>query len=803
MSKKHKHGSHHQSTNIAELKARVERTRREGKYQQALDLVKHLHRAEPTPAHRELLKDTYLQRAIQLRNQGATRDAITVLEVAAKLDENNPTWLGQISTEMARCGDGTHALALLRQVKQLAGATPQPSVDETRVLASLADVSLVAEKGDKDDKLPPELRADRELIVRAFAQVEAKQDEAARETLAGIGLRSPFLEWKLLLRGLQAYYAKDDERALDNWSRLDPSRVAARLAAPFRATIDSAYRDAQSSATQQILKQQFDWMQGAGIESHLRAFRQALTNRNTLAPAFRALEQLMPHIRQNVPHLVPRLATCLYWMITRFGPDELPRYVRIFGKPTEDPEFDRLSATAMEERGDFEGAHERWLDYEKFIASHPNLWPDEQGKLARALIWLKMGENAATIPTPAQRKKLPRFLRELETFPAPLKPSAQECFERSLELAPNLLGAHEGLFHHLLQSEQEERAITAAERMIKLFPDHVETLEEVADLHTRHNRYAEALTLLEQALKHNPLDRTVREKLSVAHMGVARQLALKEKYDKARQHYRSSLTFSDPEQHVSIWCRWAACEIKAGDQTRADELLTQASEKAPGELFVTYIMLTETNRLKLSNTLKTKLTREFNRGIETTPSPSLALALAGYAASLLASGVKYHGQQTHNKKIIAFAARVDPLQYSEKQLVGLLHQLLLLEAGSRLIHRLCNFGQMQYNHNPWFYYLLAAFMMGDNPDECGPHWQIDRLLQLAEERATKRPPDEPGIKEILEDIKRRRRLIQAFNPFLQGLANLMGSSGNIEDFFEAMSGFGMDLDENDEDDDWE
>ena len=51
-------------------------------------------------------------------------------------------------------------------------------------------------------------------MLQAFRQVEAGQDEAARESLQGIGLQSPFLEWKLLLRGLLAYYQGDDVRAV-------------------------------------------------------------------------------------------------------------------------------------------------------------------------------------------------------------------------------------------------------------------------------------------------------------------------------------------------------------------------------------------------------------------------------------------------------------------------------------------------------------------------------------------------------------------------------------------------------------
>src|SRR5258707_313961 len=100
LSKKH----HPSSSSSGDLAARIERTRREGKYQQALDLVKQLHKSEPTPAHLELLKDTYLRRAEQLRGQGYHRDAATVVEVASRYDDRNPEWLGKLAAEMARCG---------------------------------------------------------------------------------------------------------------------------------------------------------------------------------------------------------------------------------------------------------------------------------------------------------------------------------------------------------------------------------------------------------------------------------------------------------------------------------------------------------------------------------------------------------------------------------------------------------------------------------------------------------------------------------------------------------------------------
>src|SRR5207248_167515 len=93
--------------------------------------------------------------------------------------------------------------------------------------------------------LPPELHAQFDAVIQAVAQAEAGQDDLARTTLQAIGLQSPFLEWKVFLRGLLAYYGKDDVRALENWQRLDTQRLPAHLAAPFRFQIDAGFRASQ------------------------------------------------------------------------------------------------------------------------------------------------------------------------------------------------------------------------------------------------------------------------------------------------------------------------------------------------------------------------------------------------------------------------------------------------------------------------------------------------------------------------------------------------------------------------------
>ena len=109
MSRKAKHKHHHAPTSAADLRPRIDRAAAEGRFQQALELTKQLYRYEPTPAHKQLLLNTYLGRARQLRSSGYTRDAITVINAGLSVDGADLPWLEQAAQELAACGDAAGA----------------------------------------------------------------------------------------------------------------------------------------------------------------------------------------------------------------------------------------------------------------------------------------------------------------------------------------------------------------------------------------------------------------------------------------------------------------------------------------------------------------------------------------------------------------------------------------------------------------------------------------------------------------------------------------------------------------------
>src|SRR5262245_39969602 len=145
-----------------ELRARVDRAKRDGRYQSGLDLAKQLLGVEPTAENRTRLVECYLGRARQLLDMGSPRDAVICLEVGLPHAREDPQSLVRFAEELTRCGEARRALDLLQRV-------PEPRA-ANRVLPLAADAAL--QRGTRDI-LPESLRADFDRIRAAFAKLHA------------------------------------------------------------------------------------------------------------------------------------------------------------------------------------------------------------------------------------------------------------------------------------------------------------------------------------------------------------------------------------------------------------------------------------------------------------------------------------------------------------------------------------------------------------------------------------------------------------------------------------------------------
>ncbi len=783
MAKKRKHPRHTPAPlSPALLKSRAEKALGEGRTQQALELARILFKLDPAPPHKELLRRALLERARQLRTQGHLRDAATVLENAAQFD-GDPSFLEPLAQELAACGEVQKALRLIEKVPG-SPALPQ-------IMGHAVDAAL--RKGQAGRNVLPEaLRPQFDLVVQAFAHAEAGRDEETRTALQGIGLQSPFLEWKVLLRGLLVYYQNDDPRALENWQRLNPQRLPCRVAAPLRFGIDPAYRTAQPAAAQAALQAQADQHQGSGLVPMLRGVQRAIANDRQLPQAFRQTEQLLAALHKEAPHLVPRLAACFYWAVVSHGqPEDIGRYSRVFGHPADDPQLARLEALSLDHRHMLTEAHKAWERFEKSVAANPAAWPGGQADRVRALVWRHMAENADGVPDLEDLPDLPPFLRNHPDRPKPLKPTAEECYKRSLALAPDQLETLFELFEYYRVKEKSALAVKAARALLERFPDHVPTLEGLADLLMEKQAYTEALDLLQRALKANPLERRLRRKVGTAHSYKAREDAEAGRFDDARAGYQAALAYDDSDRNYPVLCKWAACEFKAANPEKAEELLVRAHAEEDNRLAVAFSMLIEAIRYKLAKPLKDRFDREVKEQLALPPTPRAAAAIADTAAALRAAGVTYYGQKTHEKKVLTYLEKALPLDFSEDQLLIICESLKVLKS-PRLQQKFIRQGQQRFPSSPVFYLAEADYHLAQGPHRCSTY-ETQQVLEKARRLAEAMPRD-PRQETLLEIIQEKLDAVQMLNPF----GRLFGG-GSPLDF---LGGFADEYDDGDEDDEY-
>lgn len=352
-----------------------------------------------------------------------------------------------------------------------------------------------------------------------------------------------------------------------------------------------------------------------------------------------------------------------------------------------------------------------------------------------------------------------------------------------------MLEVHEALFHFHQERDDDARAEQTARRLLERFPDHVPTLEALGDLHMSHEDYAEGLELFLRALKINPLERRLRRKITTANLFHARKLVEADRFDEARAGYQKALSYDEDPDKSTVYCKWSACEFKAGNAARAEELLQQALTYGGSRLAVAYSMLIETIRLKLPGSLRTRFNKEFNAALAEPASPAAARAIANTAGSHQQAGVTYHGQKTHEKKVLAYLEKSLHCPFTQEQLKDTCVSLLELEAW-KMLRAFTALGHRHFPKNPHFVFLEAESYVAMGPRRC-PVWKVGELLDKAVKLARALPADKEQ-QQLLELIDHRRHMIGLDGP-LSGLLR----PGMLEDVFGSM----MDDEDSDEWDD--
>ncbi len=726
---------------------RVAKHARAGDYPAALDTARALVQLAPTPEHQALLRRTLADAAAFFADHDRAADFTRVLAELADLDPAERAVL------LARGGRTADALAL-------ADDRSRP-----RVFAHAADRAV---RHHTNAFLPPELHVGFDAVLLAFRRHEAGDEAGAREALEPIGLRSPFLEWKVLLRGLMAYAASDDARAAENFARLDPTRLPARLAAPLRFAVDPAFKQAQPADSAAALSTRLRKLTPSPAVEHLRAIARELGRDKPLAPAFRAAELVVPMLRSFAPDLVPRLANCLYHAIVSQGqPDDLAKYRKLFGGPPDDPNFHKLQAQIGEAIGDPAGTHAHWLKYEAWLATHPPGWPVAVADRARAEVWTHLGVNADKAAGMADEPELGFFGPPRRKKPAkPLDPPPAACFGKAAELAPDSPDATRRYFEALLNANRPADAEAAARAYLARKPDDAVALLALGSLIRTQGRAAEAAEVLLRALPLNPLDKPTRMQASTAIVSEARAALAGGKLADAK----AALAVLD--RHDAFLAEMAP----AGRQVlravalqklgRADEAAAAraAALAVPGaRLSVSYRLMVDSQLAKLKPADKKAADALWAAELVPEPLPQEVQQLFAAYDLYRLDAVTYRGQKTHEKKVLDQAWRsagtAGPAEEFEKLLDVLVRTKEEYKAGKKLADALI----ARFPANPAFHLSRAEAGAGLGEREYHVEGRLRRAKALADAATEPRHRELAGrIDELLKQYAAPFDFLDAF-----------------------------------------
>lgn len=512
----------------------------------------------------------------------------------------------------------------------------------------LAAADQAVRSGDATN-LPAEIQPQLKLIQDAFSAFSTGNDEKAREYLQAIGLSSPFLEWKLLLRGLMSHAAGDAPRANENWSRLDPQRLPAKLAAPFRVTIDEAYRSTFPARTLARLNNARGRLGPTDLIDRLEKIRAEGGKGKSLSTAFRTAEAIVPRLAKRDPDAVNALALWFYREIIIHGqPEDLGRYRKIFGDPIDDPDFDRLRAQIHENLRSPIETFFHWISYAEWLDT-ATVWTEPVRLRAMAEVLFRIGQAVRRIHAVAEPLKLMRNLRSPSGDKISTEPT--EPWLKAMELAPEWDAPTNAIIDWHLSKEKVAEALAVISQALPHQPHNLALWQKRGDLALVTGDFDLALTCRDQARKLNPLDPTLRDQLAELVMRDVRRRAIAGDLTAADERLAAHLNLVSETRPLEYHAYAAVRAWQTKKPDLAEEHLEAAIAPEHAGPAGWWAMLALAHLLGLPPRLRKPLAEGLQSSLEVAPTVAEAILLHQISRQIFVDEINFRGRTTYDRWI--------------------------------------------------------------------------------------------------------------------------------------------------------
>ena len=573
-------------TSAGDAAVQLERLIAKQKYKDAVKQAKLIHKAEATPQSHRQLERAYFLRAQQLLRAGMPGSAVEVSRHLLDFGVTDAKLVEDFSPLLVKLG-------LAQDAFRIQGRLESPE-SQSRLVLLVADQAVL--HPERSQRSSPEVQ-EAALVRQALEALYAGDEATALGLVRDIARSSPVSEWKLLVRGLAAFYRGDHGETQANWSRLDPERAPQRIARHLQKLHQGqSEKDAGGTDFAELE----GLVYGERILPRLRELSD-LVAKNRWVDVLRRITSLRLSLRAVDPRLAEKLTSSLLAPLldhaTSLNYASGTRLLREFTQVAEplaiDPGWNRLWALTWERPLDGTSvAIKYWTKYIADLESCTALKAEER-PLAQALVWKHLAQlYLAELEGRSEEDEDLDFdddfdledegKNALDLDEDQLVQQATTCIERSLRLAPGHRPTYDLLVEVCRMSDEPERLTEAKQRILKVFPDDVETLVETAlELHHR-DEPEPALEALSKARRLKPLDESLVGMEIMIRTSLARCLALQKRWDEGRAQFAAIEQLRPDElRSYSYLAKKAIFESKAGQGDLADRYERAAAALLP------------------------------------------------------------------------------------------------------------------------------------------------------------------------------------------------------------------------------
>lgn len=794
MSRRQKHNRGRDETQLFE---RAQRELARGNSREALKEARLCYRAAATDEHHRLLERVLVVRIDDLHRAGCLDQARANLAELLQLGVTVP----DVGQQLPRLR------VLLGTVGPQPGPPPADLLDANPdLLPMLADQAVL--HPDRC-QAPAAVQQEAEAVRAALEAIAGGDEAAATERLNTIARQSPLADWKLLARGLTAYYAADRERMVANWDRLAPTRAAYRIAQALRVACGETAPAAASVDVSAAVRRLEYAVQSGGVMSQLKLLADyARENRwSELLQAFRSFRQ---RYGQSHASLLEKLTDLLWRRFVRDGAvQEFDQLVRAAAGPPLDPRWNRARALLAElnPRACFEEAEDHWQAYVDDLATQAAL-ADSERPVAMALVAARVARRCVGAARRALNPPPPAlFTRPNTRLADELYGRAIRQFRAAIQHHPGLLAAHEELADLYAERGQPDNAVVVRRGLLKHFPDHYDTLVRLARYYHDEDDPRRSHPFVTAACRVKPRGPQSATLLWNQRLAEIRQAVRKRRFDEAHEAVAAAAAAAPPDvEPVWMDALRATIEFKANRREAAEQHVQTAVTRLEEPTAVWLMMSSNAARGRLPKEIKKEFDTRFKAAVtgvqpgRSQTAGHLARFLLGCSARST-KATKYVGLVTHQRLTLKYLERCRGISWNVADLRHVVWYLSIFHdwRSTDLLRGLLARALAAFPEEPLFHFWAGEIEVRNGPF-CIDHRQtrahFERALELA-----KASPD--ALPEEL--VTQAKQALVVLDRSAAMAERMFGPAGDEDEEYEDEEGDEYDDEEDDEfdDDGWD